>query len=111
MPAVHFLKIVISQSNAKNCKDYANNRKHNTYGYTTHVSKPGNAERRNQHPEGETYSLMGSGLHGENGQDPETALSLLQTYVLPILFYGIEMILPSGKALSVLDTQYKRLLK
>ena len=38
------------------------------------------------------YSLMGSGLHGENGLDPETSIHLLQTYVLPILVYGMEVI-------------------
>lgn len=31
-----------------------------------------------------TYSLMASGLHGENGLDPESSLSMLQTYVLPV---------------------------
>jgi hypothetical protein len=30
-----------------------------------------------------TYSLMGTGLHGENGLDPETSISLLKTYILP----------------------------
>ena len=70
-----------------------------------------NVETNIQKAKRAAYSIMGSGLHGENGQDPETALSLLQTYVLPILFYGLEVILPSGKALSVLDVQYKRLLK
>ena len=70
-----------------------------------------NVETNIQKAKRAAYSLMGSGLHGENGQDPETALSLLQTYVLPILFYGLKVILPPGKALSVLDVQYKRLLK
>ena len=28
-----------------------------------------------------TYSLMGTGLHGENGLDPETSISLLKTYI------------------------------
>ena len=32
-----------------------------------------------------TYSLMGTGLHGENGLDPVTSISLLKTYILPIL--------------------------
>ena len=35
-----------------------------------------------------TYSLMGTGLHGENSLDPETSISLLKTYILPILTYG-----------------------
>ena len=57
------------------------------------------------------YSLMGTGLHGENGVDLETAMSLLNTYVLPVLLYGLEVIIPSGKAFTMLETQYKRLLK
>ena len=57
-----------------------------------------NVETNIQKAKRAAYSLMGSGLHGENGQDPETALSLLQTYVPPILFYGFEVILPSEKS-------------
>ena len=37
------------------------------------------------------YSLMSSGLHGENGLDPETCTHLLQTYVLPAMVYGFEV--------------------
>ena len=57
------------------------------------------------------YSLMGTGLNGENGLDPVTAISLLQTYVIPVLFYGLEVILPTGKALDTLEIQYKKLLQ
>ena len=57
------------------------------------------------------YSLMGAGLHGENGVDPEAAISLLNTYVLPVLLFGLEVIVPSGKALDILERHYKRLLK
>ena len=42
--------------------------------------------------------LMGVGLHGENGIDPETTISLLRTYVLPILYYGLEILLPTVQA-------------
>jgi hypothetical protein len=51
------------------------------------------------------YSLMGVGLHGENGIDPETTISLLRTYVLPILYYGLEILLPIGKILDQLNIQ------
>ena len=37
------------------------------------------------------YSLMGSSLHGENGLDPETPVHLLQTYVIPVLVYELEL--------------------
>ena len=48
------------------------------------------------------YSLMPSGCHGHNGQDPETTIHLLQTYVLPVLIYGMEVVLPKGKHLDIL---------
>jgi hypothetical protein len=57
------------------------------------------------------YSLMGVGLHGENGIDPETTISLLRTYVLPILYYGLEILLPTGKILGQLNIHYKKVLK
>jgi hypothetical protein len=47
-----------------------------------------------------TYSLMGTGLHGENGLDPVTSISLLKTYILPILTYGLEIVIPKGKILD-----------
>ena len=57
------------------------------------------------------YSLMGAGLHGENGLDPETAVSLLQTYVFTVLYYGMEIITPTDKALNRLEVQQKKILK
>ena len=44
------------------------------------------------------YSLMRSGLHGENGLDPVTSISILRTYVIPIMFYELGTLLPSGKS-------------
>ena len=57
------------------------------------------------------YSLMPSGCHGNNGQDPETTIHLLQTYILPILVYGMEVVLPRGKHLDSLEKFYKKYLK
>ncbi|VDI27647.1 Hypothetical predicted protein [Mytilus galloprovincialis] len=57
------------------------------------------------------YSLMGSGLHGTNGLDPETILTLVKTYVLPILTYGLEILIPKGKSLTTLNLYHKKLLK
>ena len=42
------------------------------------------------------YSLMGTGLHGENGLDADTSIHLLQTYVIPFLVYGLDVVLPTG---------------
>jgi hypothetical protein len=58
-----------------------------------------------------TYSLMGTGLHGEHGLDPETSISLLKTYILPILTYGLEIVIPKGKILDDIQKYYKKLLK
>ena len=44
-----------------------------------------------------TNSLMGAGLHGENGLDPETSISLLNTYIFPVVQYGPKVIIPTGK--------------
>ncbi|CAG2214135.1 unnamed protein product [Mytilus edulis] len=50
-------------------------------------------------------------LHGTNGLDPETILTLVKTYVLPILTYGLEILIPKGKSLTTLNLYHKKLLK
>ena len=57
------------------------------------------------------YSLMSAGLHGENGRDPKTSLSLYQIYAPPILLYGIEVVFPRPKFMEVLDKFNKHDLK
>ena len=57
------------------------------------------------------YSLMSAGLHGENGLDPETSLHLYQIYVLPVLLYGMEVVLPPPKFVEVLEKFSKHNLK
>ena len=54
---------------------------------------------------------MPAGCHGNNGQDPETTIQLLQTYVLTVLIYGMEVVLPKGKQLDALEKFYKKYLK
>ena len=51
---------------------------------------------------------MEAGLHGENGLDPDTSIHLLQTYVLPVLVYALEVVLPTGFHLDKLDKVYKK---
>ena len=53
------------------------------------------------------YSLMSSGLHGENGFHPETAIHL----VIPVLVYGIEVVLPKQKYMDMLEKFNKMFLK
>ena len=43
------------------------------------------------------YSLMATGLHGENGLDPNSAIHLLRVYVMPVLLCGLEVQLPNTK--------------
>ena len=57
------------------------------------------------------FSLMGSGLHGYNGLDPETAVHIYQTYVLPALVYGLEVIIPEKKYMDMLERSNKKFLK
>ena len=57
------------------------------------------------------YSLMSSGLHGENGLDPETAIHLLQTYIIPVLVYGMELVLLKQKYMDTLERFNKKFLK
>ena len=54
---------------------------------------------------------MGSGLHGDNGLDPETSIYLLQTYVLPVLVYGLEVVLPKVTLGETLKNTYKQFIK
>ena len=57
------------------------------------------------------YSLMGSGLYGENGIDPGAAIIMLKTYVMPILLYGLEITLANPKAITKLQSFHKRTVK
>ena len=57
------------------------------------------------------HSLMGAGLHGENGIDPATSISLLRPYILAILYYGLEILLPTGKMFDQINIEYKKMLR
>jgi hypothetical protein len=57
------------------------------------------------------YSLFGAGLHGENGLDPLTTIHLYRTYVLPILLYGLELLLPFRKLIDKHELFQKKTLK
>ena len=57
------------------------------------------------------YSLMSSGLHGNNGLDPATSLHLLNIYVMPILTYGLDVIYINKTQTAVLERFQKKILK
>ena len=54
---------------------------------------------------------MSSGLHGENGLDPKSCIHLLNVYVLPVLLYGLEILLPSDRQCQPLEIFLKKTLK
>ena len=58
-----------------------------------------------------TYCLMGAGSHGNKGLDPDTSIHILQTYILPLLVYGLEVLLPRKTLMDKLERFYKKLLK
>lgn len=57
------------------------------------------------------YGLFGGGFHGNNGLDPETLIHLFNTYITPVLMYGMELIIPKTTALEQLERYQKKLLK
>ena len=50
-------------------------------------------------------------LDGHNGLDPEISLQLFKTYVLPILLYGMEILLPTKTHNAKMDLFQKKILK
>jgi hypothetical protein len=49
------------------------------------------------------YGLFSSGFHGYNGLDVDTMLHLYKICILPVLLYGLELILPQGPQLEQLE--------
>ena len=54
------------------------------------------------------YSLMSADLQS---MDPETSLQLYQTYVMPVLNYGLEVVLPRQKSLDILERLHRKFMK
>ena len=57
------------------------------------------------------YSLIPSGLHGNSGLDTETKIHLIKTYMIPVLLYGMELIMPNKTLLKELETFQKKIIK
>ena len=47
----------------------------------------------------------------DNGLDPDTSIHLLQTYMLPVLVYGLEVLMPRKVLLERLNRIHKQFLK
>jgi hypothetical protein len=54
---------------------------------------------------------MGAGLHGLNGVNPKVAIHLIQIYVMPRLFYGLEITSLRQNEMQKLESYLKKLLK
>ena len=54
------------------------------------------------------YSLLSADLQG---LDPETAIQLYQTYFLPILIYGLEVVLPKQKSVNIFKRLHMKFIK
>ena len=57
------------------------------------------------------YSLMNAGLHGENGLDPQTVVHIFQVYAIPVLMYGLEVVVLSKVNLDTLERFLRTSLK
>ena len=65
---------------------------------------------RTKSARGCTYSLMGAGLPDETQGNPRVSLSLWNTYVLPRLTYGLD-VLTSNSEFQKLKQFHKKFLK
>ena len=84
------------------------------WGLRGTVSNSGHSttvEDRIKSARGYAYSLMGAGLHGENGGNPRVSLSLWNTYVLPRLTYGLDVLTLSNSEIQKLNQFHKKFLK
>lgn len=57
------------------------------------------------------YSLMKTGLHGCNGINPKVSNKIYQVYVIPRLFYGLEVLPLNADQLHQLRTFHLEILK
>ncbi|CAC5374985.1 unnamed protein product [Mytilus coruscus] len=57
------------------------------------------------------YSLMNTGLHGTNGLNPQTSYKIYQSYVIPHLLYGMEILPLNQKQLDILSRFHKKTLR
>jgi hypothetical protein len=57
------------------------------------------------------YSLLGTGMHGNNGLSAAASIHLFHTYVLPVLTYGLEILLPRKRDLRDAVTFFENTLR
>ena len=57
------------------------------------------------------FALMGAGLHGLNGVNPEVSISMWQTYARSRLMYGFESVYLSKSDTSKLELYQRKVLR
>ena len=57
------------------------------------------------------YALLGSGMHGKNGISPVITIQMWNTFVLPRLLHGIELLDIRKKDLTDLELYQRKVLK
>ena len=54
---------------------------------------------------------MEAGLHRDNSLGPGKSVQILQTYVIPVLLYGLEVVLSRKSLMEKIDKLYKKFPK
>ena len=57
------------------------------------------------------YALLGSGMHGKNGISPVITIQMWNTFVLPRLLHGIELLDIRKKDLTDLELYQRKVIK
>ncbi|KAH3727866.1 hypothetical protein DPMN_053811 [Dreissena polymorpha] len=78
---------------------------------TIRSSAEENVDNNIQKARRSVYSFMSTGFHGAGGLDIPTMLHIMKVFVIPILLYGLEVILPRQTLMDKLELCQKRILK
>ena len=54
------------------------------------------------------YSLIGMGMHGTNGLNPQASFSIYRSYVIPRVMYGLASVVLTSSQIQVLEKHIAR---
>lgn len=94
-----------------NIIDVSEQEKHLGIERTPNHSAEATVDSRIKQSRRAVYSLAGSGLHGLNGVGPKVSFNMVQTYITPILTYGLESLILKDKDYETLESYYRSLLR
>ena len=80
-------------------------------GETTGTGHTKTVDERIQSARRCAYSLMGAGLHGQNGVNPMVSLTMWNVFVLPCLLYGLDILTLIKTEISKINQSHKKFLK